>query len=91
MSINLKPTELIRRKLDTGEFIFPNKNKCTGCKKCVLICPVYLWKMEKNKAVLSKDYKSKCFECSSCYQICEYDAIEFTFPKGGTGIAYKQG
>ena len=47
--------------------------------------------LEKGKSVLASDYKERCMECGSCETICDYNAIQFSFPKGGTGIKYLHG
>ena len=83
--------ELVKRVGDTGEFIEVIKEKCNGCGKCALICPMSLWKIRKGKALIAGDYTGKCMECGSCWQICKRDAIDFRFPKGGSGIVVEQG
>jgi ferredoxin-like protein FixX len=87
--IDLK--ELNTREGDPGDFIIHDAEKCTGCGKCVLICPVNLWKLEKGKSQLASDYKDRCMECAACVCICDFDAISFSYPKGGTGIKYSFG
>ena len=73
------------------DFITVDHEKCVGCMSCVIICGMDLWKMRDGKAVLDPDYKRVCTECASCYTVCDYDAIEFTFPPGGYGVVYEKG
>ena len=73
------------------DFITVDHEKCVGCMSCVIICGMDLWKMRDGKAVLDADYKKFCTECASCYTVCDYDAIEFTFPPGGYGVVYEKG
>ena len=73
------------------DFISVDHEKCVGCKDCVIICGMDLWKIRESKAVLEPDYKKFCTECASCYTVCGYDAIEFTFPPAGYGIVYERG
>ena len=87
--INFK--ELVTRTGDTGDFIRIILNKCVGCRKCVIICPMDLWEIVDKKAHLADNYKELCLECAHCYSVCENDAIDFHFPKGGTGVIYKHG
>ena len=73
------------------DFIKLDQDKCMGCKNCVTICGMNLWKIRKGKAVLEKGYKKYCTECASCYTVCDFDAIDFTFPPAGYGIVYEKG
>jgi ferredoxin like protein len=73
------------------DFISVDHEKCMGCGNCVIICGMNLWKIRDGKAMLRRDYKKFCTECASCYTVCDYDAIEFTFPPGGYGIVYERG
>ncbi len=73
------------------DFISVDHEKCVGCENCVIICGMNLWKIRGGKAVLVKDYKKFCTECASCYTVCDYDAIDFTFPPAGYGIVYQRG
>ena len=45
--------------------------KCTGCNKCVEVCPVNAIKMENEKAVVSDE----CVECAACINECSNEAI----------------
>ena len=91
MEDKIKLKDLNIREGDPGDFIIHNSDNCTGCGKCVLICPANIWKMEKGKSSIAKDYKERCMECVACESICDYNAIIFNFPKGGTGIKYMHG
>lgn len=73
------------------DFITLDEEKCVGCRNCVIICGMDLWRMNNGKAELSPDYKRLCTECASCYTVCDFDAIEFTFPPPGYGIVYEKG
>jgi NAD-dependent dihydropyrimidine dehydrogenase PreA subunit len=73
------------------DFIRVDQEKCVGCKDCVIICGMNLWRMSGGKALLASDYKKFCTECASCYTVCDYDAIDFTFPPPGYGISYERG
>lgn len=46
--------------------------ECTGCKKCVYVCPTSAIVMEANKAVIDE---SRCLSCPNCIGICGDDAI----------------
>lgn len=69
----------------------PGDKASSGCGKCVKICPMDLWELRREKAKVSKDYAEKCLECGSCWLVCKFDAIDFSYPKGGTGVIWKYG
>lgn len=75
---------------DPGDFIALDESKCNGCGDCSLVCSVSLWAV-KDKARLSEKYKDLCLECAACYEVCEPGAIDFSYPKGGSGIIIKHG
>jgi NADH:ubiquinone oxidoreductase subunit F (NADH-binding)/NAD-dependent dihydropyrimidine dehydrogenase PreA subunit/(2Fe-2S) ferredoxin len=49
------------------------KEKCTGCQRCVEVCPA--------KAIVGPRSEphnldpTKCIKCRACYEICRFDAI----------------
>ena len=48
--------------------------KCTGCQRCVSVCPT-----EAITGVKSEPHVldlSKCISCRACYEVCTFDAIE---------------
>nr|MDO8135671.1 4Fe-4S dicluster domain-containing protein [Candidatus Njordarchaeum guaymaensis] len=83
--------KLVKRIRGTGEFIRVQEAKCNGCGNCMRICPMNLWGMRQGRAVISKDYLQKCLECGSCWLVCKPDAIDFSYPKGGTGVTWEYG
>ncbi|MHA1231112.1 MAG: DUF362 domain-containing protein [Candidatus Helarchaeota archaeon] len=52
-----------------------NTDKCIGCGRCVIICPVQAIKIIDKKAVVDKDL---CVECSTCIRSagCPVNAIK---------------
>lgn len=47
--------------------------KCTGCGRCVEVCPHGVFKMLGKKAsVIDRDL---CMECGACAMNCEFGAI----------------
>lgn len=49
--------------------------KCIGCGACVNVCPVELYVMEDEKAVLKEDQKD-CVLCMACETSCPVGAIK---------------
>ena len=59
------------------------KEKCTGCGKCIEVCPHGVFEIKDNKArIIKKDY---CMECGACVKNCPFDAL---YVKPGVGCAY---
>ncbi len=50
-----------------------DEEKCTGCGKCVKVCPEDALYMEDGVAKLDEDL---CISCSACVGACPVDAIE---------------
>ncbi|MFH1729345.1 MAG: mercury methylation ferredoxin HgcB [Pseudomonadota bacterium] len=50
-----------------------DKEKCTGCKMCIEVCPHAVFIMENKKAKIQD--KDLCMECGACALNCEYGAI----------------
>ncbi|MFW9956711.1 MAG: 4Fe-4S dicluster domain-containing protein [Candidatus Odinarchaeota archaeon] len=91
MSLKIDHKKLITRIPGTGNFITLDNGKCTLCGRCLIICVMNLWKKSDDRVHLVDDYASHCLECGACYQVCEYGAIDFRYPAGGTGIVYAKG
>lgn len=53
--------------------------KCTGCGRCVDICPKQVIFIENNKAKINDN---ECMLCSHCYAICNFDAVTFNDLEG---------
>jgi NAD-dependent dihydropyrimidine dehydrogenase PreA subunit len=48
-------------------------DKCTGCGRCVEVCPHGVFEMrDKRAAVTDRD---RCMECGACAKNCEFNAI----------------
>lgn len=48
--------------------------KCTGCGRCVDVCPKQVLYLEKKKAKINDN---ECMLCSHCYAVCESGAVGF--------------
>lgn len=83
--------KLVYKNVPEEDFMSVDPGKCEGCGDCVVVCPVFLWKLGKKKAQLEGDYRERCLECGACWQVCSSGAISFDFPEGGKGIVVKFG
>jgi NAD-dependent dihydropyrimidine dehydrogenase PreA subunit len=68
----------------TGDFIKINEQKCIGCANCVKVCLAGCFEMVNLKAKIKS--LENCMECASCWYVCEPEAIDFSWPSGGTGF-----
>jgi NAD-dependent dihydropyrimidine dehydrogenase PreA subunit len=58
-------------------------DKCTGCGKCLEVCPHQVFDLENGKSVIID--KDQCMECGACAKNCPFNALEV---KPGVGCAY---
>ncbi len=59
---------------------FPEK--CTGCGRCIEVCPREVFEMQAKKVrILDKDL---CVECGACANNCQYEALKVN---AGVGCA----
>lgn len=47
------------------------EDRCTGCIKCMLHCPVEAIRLKDSRAVI---YNDKCIDCGKCIKACAYKA-----------------
>ncbi|MBD3316869.1 MAG: 4Fe-4S dicluster domain-containing protein [Chitinivibrionales bacterium] len=56
--------------------------KCTGCGRCVEVCPHGVFRIDGKKAKMVD--KDACIECGACMNNCAFNAISV---KAGVGCA----
>jgi len=68
------------------ECVKVDDSRCNGCGLCYKYCLGGVFDMDEKegKAVVAR--LATCMECAACYYICPTNAIEWTFPEGGTGV-----
>ena len=57
-------------------------DKCTGCGKCIEVCPHNVFIMSNGKSTIAD--KDSCIECGACVKNCPFKALEV---KPGVGCA----
>ncbi len=56
--------------------------KCTGCGRCIEVCPHQVFSLQNSKTqIIAKD---SCMECGACAKNCPFKALEV---KPGVGCA----
>ena len=59
-----------------------DSTKCTGCGRCLEVCPHRVFQAEGKKVkIVDRD---ACMECGACARNCAFDAIDV---KQGVGCA----
>jgi NAD-dependent dihydropyrimidine dehydrogenase PreA subunit len=60
-----------------------DKEKCTGCGKCVEVCPRAVLSLTNGTAAIVD--RDACMECGACAQNCPFEAVSVS---AGVGCAY---
>ena len=58
------------------------EDKCTGCTRCVEVCPQAVFIMENKKAKITD--RDLCMECGACAKNCDFGALAVS---AGVGCA----
>ena len=62
---------------------------CVGCGSCAEVCPADAISEADGKYVIDAD---ACLECGTCRIACGDTIVaKWTNPRGGMGVAYRQG
>lgn len=60
--------------MNRGEIVYTNDN-CTGCNKCIRVCPVLTAnKVKDNKIEVNNE---SCIKCGACFKVCTHNAREY--------------
>ena len=60
---------------------------CTGCGRCVEVCPSGSWRLKDGRAVW--EGLNLCLECGACFHVCPVEAVRWQYPEGGRGVVYR--
>lgn len=80
-----------RFKVDDVPHIVVHAEVCNNCsvRACVYVCPANLFVPLDDGGILF-NYE-ECFECGTCYIACNQEgAIEWSYPKGGYGVTFRE-
>lgn len=83
-------SQLTQFIVDEQPHIIVDKEACRTCehRACVLSCPAKCYTWNGETGVLSVVYEN-CLECGTCYVICDSEAIDWSYPRGGCGVNYR--
>jgi len=62
-------------------------SKCTGCSRCVPVCPFGAIHVADKKAVVGE----ACTLCGACVQVCALEAIEISRPEASADLSAWKG
>ena len=65
-----------------------NRDKCTGCKTCMEVCPHHVLDIRNGKVEMI--HRDSCMECGACSKNCPFGAIEVN-PGVGCAVAIIKG
>lgn len=61
-------------------------NKCTGCKNCVTICPMDVFRFDSAEMKSVIAYPESCQSCGQCFVNCEGRSLIITLYEAGQPI-----
>lgn len=80
----------IRYRADRGSHIaLVDPARCRECARpCLLFCPAAVYQWEDDHLRIAYE---NCLECGTCRIACPHGNIQWRYPTGGCGIAYRRG
>jgi ferredoxin like protein len=77
-------------RADRERHIVVKTEICGACleKSCTFICPAGCYQLVEDKIEYSYE---GCLECGACRQVCDREAIDWKYPRGGFGICLRYG
>jgi len=80
----------VRFRVDQTPHIKIERSLCRAClnRPCLYVCPVKNYVLDGEDIVFSWQ---GCMECGACRIVCENNAVEWSYPRGGFGLCLRQG
>jgi len=77
-------------RADRERHITVKPELCERCleKWCTYICPAECYKIVDGKMEFSYE---GCLECGACQKVCDKEAIDWKYPRGGFGVCFRYG
>ena len=75
--------------VDESAHIVVDGEKCRGCEAhpCLTFCPANCF--TKNERGGIDYYYVGCVECGTCLLLCDGEAVQWSYPRGGCGVHYR--
>jgi ferredoxin like protein len=79
---------LLQYRIDKIAHIIVDTEKCSKCefRPCIAGCPAGCFKLEDER--LHFQYED-CIECGTCKIVCPYGAVDWNYPRGTFGVAFR--
>ena len=85
---------LVKYEIDEENchLVITDQQVCRDCEErpCIPRCPAEVYRWEESEEALEVAYEN-CLECGACRIVCPYENIDWSYPRGGFGVAYKYG
>ena len=82
--------ELVSFNIDQDPHIKVNRDICQKCthKACTFACPAgcYQWNPDRDRIDFAYE---ACLECGTCLIICDNEALDWNYPRGGFGVRFR--
>jgi ferredoxin like protein len=77
-------------QVDEQTHIILDREACKSCDhhSCVHSCPANCYTLNEETNRVNVVYEN-CLECGTCQVICDKQAIDWSYPRGGYGVCYR--
>lgn len=82
--------DLTSYRIDQLPHIILNREACRTCthRTCTFICPAGCYEWNERSERVDFGYEA-CLECGACLIVCDKEALEWSYPKGGFGVRFR--
>jgi len=83
--------ELASYDVDREAHIRVNREACRSCdhRACTFTCPARCYEWNEGKNQVDFAYEA-CLECGTCLIVCDKGALDWSYPRGGYGVRYRE-
>ncbi len=75
-----------------SHLVIKDRKTCLHCEftPCLYFCPAQVYEWDEEQQIVTVAYEG-CFECGACRTGCPYLNIDWRYPRGGHGVAFRYG